>query len=426
MGCSCGNTTSRCILITFVLIGLMNIWFQCYDISVKGLVFKHKNTAGRTLATHLSLYDTVTMKKNQKGIKSTYANLSMKKRKVNEDIMCIDRINTVAFLKVHKAGSTTVMNIFLRYGESHGLNIALPRVPKSKEPSYWNYLGVDTVLQKERLIPIPQNESYSIICNHVVYSKDKFKEIIGQDVVNIGIIRHPASLFLSGAYYWHIVDILRKRIRGENDNERMSKYLKHPDLFERFMHNRMSFDFGLPVKYFDNDTAIDDKLKSLDTEFSLIMLLEYFVESLVLMKRILCWDLKDILFIPINEYSKEKRNKIKLSPDDMSNLQKYNHADFRLYQYFEKKFMRQLNKTSHNFHEEVEHFKSVQETVSVYCKNRTIDQFAEVLTIKETVWNNSFNITVEECKFMMEQELQLLRRLGKKAENKYRQRKKYD
>ncbi|CAC5407654.1 GAL3ST1 [Mytilus coruscus] len=399
----------------------MNIWFQCNDISVKELVFKHKNTTGRNLA----LYYTVIMATNQKEKKSTNENSTMKKRNVNDD-MCNDRINTVAFLKVHKTGSTTVMNIFLRYGESHGLNIALPRVPKSKHARFWNYLGVDTVLQKERLIPIPPNESYSIICNHVVYNRDRFTEILGPGVVNIGIIRHPASLFLSGAYYWHLFDILRKRITGKNDNERLSKYLKHPYIYENLMHNRMFFDFGLPIKYFDNDTAIDEKLKSLDKEFSLIMLLEYFVESLVLMKRILCWDLKDILFIPINESSKEKENKIKLSPDDMSNLQKYNHADFRLYQYYEQKFMRQLNKTSHNFYEEVENFKSVHETVSVYCKNRTIDQFAEVLTIKETVWNNSFNITVEECKFMMEQELHLLRRLGKKAENKYRQRKKYN
>ncbi|XP_063415833.1 galactosylceramide sulfotransferase-like [Mytilus trossulus] len=348
----------------------------------------------------------------------------MKPRKVHEDV-CKDRINTVAFLKVHKAGSSTVMNIFLRYGDSHGLNIALPRVPKPKEDSgSWNYLGVDTFLQKKRLIPIPRNETYSIICNHVVYSKDKFTEILGQDAVNIGIIRHPASHFLSGVYYWHVLDRIRERIKGENDNERMSMYLQHPDLNKRLMHNRMSFDFGLPVKYFDNDTAIDEKLKSLDKEFSLIMLLEYFVESLVLMKRILCWDLKDILFMPINAYSKKKGNKIKLSPDDISNLQKYNYADFRLYQYFETKFMRQLNKTSHNFHEEVENFKAVQETVSVYCKNRTKNQPAEVLTIDETVWNNSFNITVKECKFMMEDELHLLQRLGKKAEKKYHQKSK--
>lgn len=398
------------------MIGLMNIWYQCYDIRVKGILFRLTNITERTLAAKSLIYDTVTMEKNQKDIELTYANSTMKQRKVNEDV-CKDRINTVAFLKVHKAGSSTVMNIFLRYGDSHELNIALPRVPKPKEKSdNWNYLGVDTFLQKKRLIPIPRNESYSIICNHVVYSKDKFTEILGQDAVNIGIIRHPASHFLSGVYYWHVLDIIRKRIKGENDNERMSKYLKHPDLLKRLMHNRMSFDFGLPVKYFDNDTAIDEKLKSLDNEFSLIMLLEYFVESLVLMKRILCWDLKDILFMPINEYSKEKGNKIKLSPDDISNLQKYNHADFRLYQYFEKKFMRQLNKTSHNFHEEVENFKAVQETVSVYCKNRTKDQPAEVLTIEETVWNNSFNITVKECKFMMEDELHLLRRLGEKAE----------
>jgi hypothetical protein len=43
------------------------------------------------------------------------------------------------------------------------------------------------------------------------------------------------------------------------------------------------------------------------------MLTEYFEESLVLMKRILCWDLKDILFVPLNINKKKQKHPINLS-----------------------------------------------------------------------------------------------------------------
>ena len=46
------------------------------------------------------------------------------------------------------------------------------------------------------------------------------------------------------------------------------------------------FDLGLSFKYYQNFTAINKYIQFLDKEFDLVMIADYFDESLVLMKRL--------------------------------------------------------------------------------------------------------------------------------------------
>ena len=45
----------------------------------------------------------------------------------------------------------------------------------------------------------------------------------------------------------------------------------------------------------------------LDREFDLVMIMDYFDESVVLLKRLVCWELDDILYFKSNERQDKER-----------------------------------------------------------------------------------------------------------------------
>ncbi len=94
----------------------------------------------------------------------------------------------------------------------------------------------------------------------------------------------------------------------------------------------MLFDFGLDEDLFENETAIDIKIKQIETKFDLIMIAEMFDESMVLLANLLCWDLQDVTYLKTN--SRENGGKTKLSEEAMEELQKWVEADQKLYRHF--------------------------------------------------------------------------------------------
>ncbi|CAC5410946.1 unnamed protein product [Mytilus coruscus] len=104
---------------------------------------------------------------------------------------CTQPQKKVVFLKVHKAGSTTIQNKFLRYGDTNGLNIALP---KTYDIKCFNYLGFESILNKSRIVTLPRNETMHIFCNHAIYNKEVYTEFMGLDTLYIGILRDPVTL----------------------------------------------------------------------------------------------------------------------------------------------------------------------------------------------------------------------------------------
>jgi hypothetical protein len=99
----------------------------------------------------------------------------------------------VAFLKVHKAGSTTVQNMFLRFAKRNELNVILPRP--------FNYLGFDETINMQNVYPPPKNENYNILCNHVIYNKAAFYKLMPRDTVFTAIVRNPITHILSAAQF---------------------------------------------------------------------------------------------------------------------------------------------------------------------------------------------------------------------------------
>lgn len=65
------------------------------------------------------------------------------------------------------------------------------------------------------------------------------------------------------------------------------------------------FDLGLQHKYYNDPLVIKKHIEDLAEKINLVLIMEYFDESLVLLKRELCWDLDDVIYFKLNQRSLE-------------------------------------------------------------------------------------------------------------------------
>lgn len=276
------------------------------------------------------------------------------------------------------------------------------------------------------LIKLPTGEEYNILCNHVMYNKTIFKAVMPRDTLTIGILRDPVANFISAFSYFGVLqDLQSKMIKKIGsplpDSVLMKLFLQRPDAFgsstyNHYIHNKMSFDFGLHSKNFDDDRAIDEFIVDLDNDFILVIILEHLDESLVLMRRILCWEFKDILYVPANvRISPSYRERLQLNKESIKKLERYNKADFKLYSFFKNRLLTQIRDLGPEFKSEVKYLKIVQSQLVNYCSRYP----RQNLTVHGSKWNTEFTVTSTDCDFMMTDELMLVRDRIIKGIDKY-------
>ncbi|XP_069127541.1 galactose-3-O-sulfotransferase 2-like [Argopecten irradians] len=329
---------------------------------------------------------------------------------IHEDIDEPFEQTDIIFVKVHKAGSSTVANILQRFGSVRKLNFVLPN--KTLHVHGYNYIGEPgDSISLENILPVPSGEQYNIMCNHVTYNRTVFTDLFPtKRFFYMSIIRRPFDHFLSVIRYYgysensYIQDILS--IKNEKP---LSEYLKAPEDYEpivpyvSYTNNRQSLDLGMPPEAFGNESTIRTYINTIRNDFDFIMLLEYFDESLIYLKRKLKWSYKEIIYHPKN--SRWNNKKYTLSVEDLTRLRRWNNADYILYEELHQDFWEKVRNAGADFFDEVLHFKRVIEMVRLYCSAANVTNDLEVKTSR---WEAGFTITHIDCLMMGLDELQFL------------------
>ena len=98
----------------------------------------------------------------------------------------------------------------------------------------------------------------------------------------------------------------------------------------------MYFDLG--GHRFPETTEMENKIKELDQRFDLVMIQDYFEESLILLQDLLCFSDEDLIVFKVNQRKKKPIEKNKqFNASQIKNLSKLQYADVKLYDYFLKK-----------------------------------------------------------------------------------------
>ncbi|KAL9981527.1 hypothetical protein ACROYT_G010237 [Oculina patagonica] len=257
--------------------------------------------------------------------------------------------NNILFLKTHKTGSSTIANIFFRYGDMRNLTFALPQA---------TLLGWPTRFQVSFPFRL-QSKSPNILCSHARFNKKPMNWLFPKATSKyITILRNPVDNYESMFRYMK----LGKPLGVGNDPESLQIFLKTGIPFSTMRgraspltRNPLLHDLGLSFKYYQNHTAVNEYIQFLDKEFDLVMIMDYFDESLVLMKRLLCWEMDDILFLKLNERQDKEKDTI-LTDDVRENVKRWNKADVFLFEYFNKSFWEKIENEGENFSQRGGHF----------------------------------------------------------------------
>ena len=132
------------------------------------------------------------------------------------------------------------------------------------------------------------------------------KELMEKDTVFITILRNPVSQFESTFSYVEFAQLLGIKATKdplvtfrEDPGKTMAKI---SDLstsgsvipYLNLLRNGQSFDLGSEsVKFFIKEAS--DTITELDSSFNLVLMMEYFDESLGLLASELCWDIRECI-----------------------------------------------------------------------------------------------------------------------------------
>lgn len=275
----------------------------------------------------------------------------------------------VVFLKTHKTGSSTVTNILNRFGDKNNLVFVVPT-------QKYNRLGWPWLFHEDYMIHYNHTKP-NMLCSHARYNRAVLERVMPNDTVYVTILRDPVNHFESTFSYMEFSDILG--ISNETDpletffdspNDVLVNYVLTKDLRInsdrlKLIRNGMFFDLGMKSSDFDDSAKIQAAIQRLDKEFDLVLLTEYFEESMVMLKNLLCWTTEDMIHFNLNQrHQSERRN---ISSHLAKKIHQWNRADTALYEYFRDVFLRKLNEEDEDFFRDVNDLKINNEVMRDIC-----------------------------------------------------------
>ncbi|XP_028321552.1 galactose-3-O-sulfotransferase 2-like [Gouania willdenowi] len=255
------------------------------------------------------------------------------------DYNCTPKTHLV-FLKTHKTGSSTILNILYRYGEKNNLKFAFPNYR-------FNQLSYPRLF-KAKMVYKYANKSLpklDIICNHMRFNKSEVEKIMPADSFYFSILRHPATMLESIFSYYKSFSIFKtSKNLGDFFNDSLSNY-STAAFHNNYAHNNLAFDFGfnntLTADSKDLEENVSKAIKSIEQNFHLILINEHFDESIILLKHALCWSLEEVVSFKLNSRTNKTRRSI--SPETMEKVKLWNVLDWRLYQHFNDTFWHKVD-----------------------------------------------------------------------------------
>ncbi|CAF4148570.1 unnamed protein product [Adineta steineri] len=306
----------------------------------------------------------------------------------------------ILFLKTHKTGSSTVQNIFLRYGDNNNLTLVIPE--KSNYFGYPRHFNRRMLHSKYR-----QNSSKiqnNIFAHHARYHYKEMKSIMPRNTIFITILRDPVVLIESLFSYYNLKKIYNETSSISFLKNAFSTSLNisayHATSSQRFLgrfgRNQMSFDLGFSVENFDNLKMIREFIEAIDSQFHLVMIADRMDESLILLQHTLCWKMEDVI---VFRHNARRTSEFTSLPKDLQeNIRIFSIADVLLYNYFSDKLNRLIEKfgkrrmkmeiaalqnATKSIYRQCVHKEPFKDMIVYYNKNQTIDKKCQDFIISE-------------------------------------------
>ncbi|XP_077985748.1 galactosylceramide sulfotransferase-like isoform X2 [Glandiceps talaboti] len=271
-----------------------------------------------------------------------------------------------------KTGSTTLVTLIHKVSRKYGLQMKMEAtIHSSKENcgfmTFYHVNGLnydsreDKVSRPRVLLPSRTN---------IVKCKDKslgFSPTV-IDTVFLSIVRDPVNNFPSAYNFFEISKAL-----NQGKHISIDEFLSKPDFFRRQLayrsmlwsvtQNGQLFHFGLDHEYHDNEEIVTKYLDYLERELGFVLVTEYYDESLILLKKLLCWDMEDILYVARRVSHRDSSP----NPSTRDKINRWNYADLKLYQRFNRTLWRKVREYGEEFERELGIFQQLKKAVTEDC-----------------------------------------------------------
>lgn len=201
------------------------------------------------------------------------------------------------------------------------------------------------------------------------------------------IIREPAAQWQSAFNYFEVWKSMPQSeapmdLFLSQPKKYFADVMSKSQYFKVSMHNEQLYDFGLEHNDTDDEVKVMNKIRELDSVFDLVMITEYFDESLLLLRKLLCWRMEDVVYLKHGVRSADYRKKNNDSLADK--IREWNKADLMLYNHFNETFWRKVLEYGPSFSQDLAKLKNMLSDTFDTCLNKTrvlkIDQRAETFS----------------------------------------------
>ncbi|XP_076308733.1 galactosylceramide sulfotransferase-like [Tachypleus tridentatus] len=237
----------------------------------------------------------------------------------------------IVFSKNYKCGSDTVQNILLRYGDNNNLSFLIPE----KDINFNN-----KPLSKESVQSLPWVSLgiFNIFCVHTRFVSKTLHEVMPPDTVYVTIVREPSSHFESIYNYYELRKMFKMPF-AEFSLINKTQLLRKGFGFR--VRNPQLYNLGVYGKYSQNKSFFENEVKNIDKIFDLVMITDMMTESMVLLKELMCWQLKDVTAFKRNSRTDIWRES-EISVKVKEGIAAWNIGDTILYDYFRKKLVKKI------------------------------------------------------------------------------------
>ena len=304
----------------------------------------------------------------------------------------------LVWVKTHKTGSSTMTNLLHRFAFVHNLTIALP-----KDDMYYHWPHKTGIVESVLYPPGKSHQTFAfdMLCSgHVAYSRAELDRVVPNGIY-ITLLRHPVPHFLSSWNYWGMQD----KAKNAGFDVTLEEFVKDPEASilkfkipdRRLIHNGIAVDLGLDPEELKPHTigSVLEEYSEPDAGFTMVLINEYYDESLIVMRHKLCWDLEDIITYSLKV---SPRRKEPLSPEQQQSIMRFNWVDMALYNHFNQTLWREIRQIP-NFQQELEALRTVRDQMVSRCEPMSVgDHRGRYILMTE-----SSESTLVQCvRFMMD------------------------
>ncbi|XP_072178606.1 galactosylceramide sulfotransferase-like [Diadema setosum] len=280
--------------------------------------------------------------------------------------------DNVVFVKTHKTASSTTSGIFDHYAYKNNLTVAVP-------PGGQPYMDRKLPFQRDMIaktrdfgIGWRKEDGFNMLTSHARYNRPEMDAVV-HNAKYVTILRDPRSQFVSSFVYFNFADRFERifEARGEAYPNVIDGFFRDPAgnyrqmvhrTYSHVLWNQQIFDLGLNTSYFDDQTAVDETIARLAEEVDLVMITEYYDESLLLLRDTLCWDTEDILYT--QRLVRNSSSEIPVDEATRQRISEWNAADTRLYDYFNRTLWQRIAAYGPRFDDELRRFRQMLQQTS--------------------------------------------------------------